>query len=212
MHLTVFSAFTCGHFSHISNHNQNNRTHEKHIIQHVLIEYNTRNSTNITVTTKPTANLQHHHSHMTVLLEATQTLTVITSPLNLLSLTYNKLIVLSLTEDCKKSSIKQPWSHLLFNKYSTTFPMLRKCCFSLKLLILKSSAAISLLPLSCSWEQPLTVARAEASISSTYISRVGQQVLLKRARLPDEPFLRPDPVGQVAHDDSVMTLMHLTAQ
>lgn len=48
--------------------------------------------------------------------------------------------------------------------------------------------------------------------SGTYISRVWQQVLLKRAGLPNEPFLRSDPVSQVAHDDSVGPLMQSTGQ
>lgn len=43
----------------------------------------------------------------------------------------------------------------------------------------------------------------ESSIGSTYVSRVRQQVLLKGAGLSPQLPLRPDPVGQVPHDDTL---------
>lgn len=43
----------------------------------------------------------------------------------------------------------------------------------------------------------------ESSVGSTYVSRVGQQVLLHGTGLSPQPPLRPDPVGQVPHDDTL---------
>lgn len=43
----------------------------------------------------------------------------------------------------------------------------------------------------------------ESPVGSTYVSRVGQQVLLHGTGLPPQPPLRPDPVGQVPHDDTL---------
>lgn len=45
----------------------------------------------------------------------------------------------------------------------------------------------------------------------TYVSGVGQQVLLQRAAHPHEPPLRPDPVGQVAHGDSAAPVAPVAA-
>lgn len=43
-------------------------------------------------------------------------------------------------------------------------------------------------------------------VGSTYVSRVRQQVLMKGAGLSPQPPLRPDPVGQVPHDDTLRSL------
>lgn len=48
--------------------------------------------------------------------------------------------------------------------------------------------------------------KPESSVGSTYVSRVGQQVLLHGTGLSPQPPLRPDPVDQVPHDDTLRLL------